>query len=1089
MDRQENLQELYSTAMGLLTAYDESGRQQDLMSGMGLLRKAIGFLAPGDPRRGLLLGNYAVALQKLYEETGDVHDLEQAVSVAGTATSEVPRDHPARIAFVGDHVNVLRKLYERTGHAADLEKAVEIGERAARQLPEHPGPANGGFLNNLAIALRCDFERTGDLDALRRSAHYARKAVAAAPAEAPQRTEALLSLGVTLQELGKRTGDDSALREAVACGREAVTTAHNESLRATALDDLGIALRMSFERTGELSEIQEAVECGRQAVADGVRRHREPTFLVNLSVSLNALAERTGSLDALEEAVDTARRAVAQGSPDQTDHGVFLDTLNNTLRTRYRRSGDMASLEEAVEVGRLAVAATPPGHADHHGSKNNLALSLRSLHTRTRHRGALAEAVELTRDVVVATDGQASHGLYLYNLSGLLGELYGEEGDLGTLREAVSVARAASRATPPDHPDQARRLGMLGQRLVQLFEATRDRTLLVAASDALNAAVRSTPGDHPLRTSYVYDLAGALKFRAEESRSVDLLEEARACYREVAEQAAASTLNRILAYRELSLLTIDAGRPAEALQWIERAVDLLEMLAPGTLQRDDRQFRLAQLNSSISGDAVAVALHAGDPVRAIELLERTRGTLAADTVGVRGPDHVRLRKHAPDLARRLDQLRFLLDNLDSAQSAQATDDVSPGRRRDHGIAQQVAIERQQAYEEWQRLVAQARALPGFHTYLRPGIEQLSQNVPEDGVVVFITTSSARCDALVATGDPGQPVLVVPLEGLTQERAYEQVNRLIDARLLAADNQHDPLDRIAAQQEILTVLTWLWHTVTNPVLTRLGHVATPQDDDRKPRVWWCPVGGMAPLPFHAAGDYSRAGAVTGGSSVLDRVVSSYTTTLRSLERNSAMPVAHSDSSTVIVPVPDVPGAPLRGVTREVQSLSAVLPDARVLASPTRGAVLSALPNHRIAHFACHGYADIARPSESRLILTDYVTDPLTVADISRLQLSAELAFLSACDTTVTPSRLADEAVHITGAFQLAGFRQVIGTLWAVDDQVEADLAIDFYHRLTNGGTTAPETARAPYALHRAVRKLRAQYPKSPMLWAAQVHVGA
>ena len=41
--RQESLQELYSTAMGLLMAYEESGRQQDLMSGMELLRKAIGW--------------------------------------------------------------------------------------------------------------------------------------------------------------------------------------------------------------------------------------------------------------------------------------------------------------------------------------------------------------------------------------------------------------------------------------------------------------------------------------------------------------------------------------------------------------------------------------------------------------------------------------------------------------------------------------------------------------------------------------------------------------------------------------------------------------------------------------------------------------------------------------------------------------------------------------------------------------------------------------------------------------------------------------------------------------------------------------
>ncbi|MBF9072514.1 CHAT domain-containing protein [Streptacidiphilus fuscans] len=1029
-----------------------------------------------------------MALQNLYEETGDLHDLEQAVAAAGTAVAEIPVTHPARITFVGGYVNVLRKFYEQTDRDAALDEALAIGEQAARQLPAHQDPAFAGLLNNLALALRCDFERSGDIGVLRRSVDHARTAVAVAPADEPEWAEALQSLGTVLQILAEKTGDERVLREAITCGREAVAAAYSDSRRADALGDLGIALRMSFERSGDLDEIEGAVECGRQAVAASVGRRRYPTLLTNLSTALNALAERTGSLETLEEAVDTARKSVTHGSPVQTDHAVFLHNLHNALLSRYRRTGDLASLEEAVAAGREAVAATPPRHADLNRSKNNLALSLRAVYERTGQRTALAEATRLAREVVTGTAGQAGHGLHLFNLSGLLGEVHSEDGDLGTLQEAVSFARAASQATPPDHVDQARRLGMLGRLLLQLFKATGDLGSLEEAATALQAAVRGTPDDHPRRASNLYDLAGALRLQAEHGSSRDLFEQADACYREVAEQAATSTLNRIMAYRELSLLAVDTCRPAEALQGIEGAVDLLETLAPGTLQREDREFQLARLAGTISGDAAAAALLSGDPVRAIEILERSRGILTADTVGARGPDHLRLREHSPELARRLDHMRSVLDDLDGAQTAQRMGEVCPGRQRDYGIAQQVATERQQAHEQWLCLVAQARALPGFQNYLRPGIRELSQSIPDGGAVVFITTSSMRCDALIATGDPEQPAIVVPLDGLTQECAYEKANSLIDARLLAADNRRDPLDRIAAQQEILTILTWLWHAVGEPVLTRLGHTATPQDDQHWPRIWWCPVGGMARLPFHAAGDYSGATAAPAGISVLDRVVSSYTTTLRALGHPAGIPAAHRDPATVIVPVADVPGSPLRGVSREAQSLSAVLPTARVLASPSRDDVLDALPNHQIAHFACHGYANMARPSRSQLILTDHATAPLTVADISGLQLSAELAFLSACDTTVAPSRLADEAVHLTGAFQLAGFRQVIGTLWAVDDQVEADLAIDFYHRITNGGTTAPETARAPYALHNAVRSLRDQYPRSPMLWAAQIHVG-
>jgi CHAT domain-containing protein len=48
------------------------------------------------------------------------------------------------------------------------------------------------------------------------------------------------------------------------------------------------------------------------------------------------------------------------------------------------------------------------------------------------------------------------------------------------------------------------------------------------------------------------------------------------------------------------------------------------------------------------------------------------------------------------------------------------------------------------------------------------------------------------------------------------------------------------------------------------------------------------------------------------------------------------------------------------------------------------------------------------------------------------------------------------VHITGAFQLAGYRNVVGTLWPVNDATSADIARTTYEKLTQGGDTAPRT---------------------------------
>ena len=109
-------------------------------------------------------------------------------------------------------------------------------------------------------------------------------------------------------------------------------------------------------------------------------------------------------------------------------------------------------------------------------------------------------------------------------------------------------------------------------------------------------------------------------------------------------------------------------------------------------------------------------------------------------------------------------------------------------------------------------------------------------------------------------------------------------------------------------------------------------------------------------------------------------------------------------------------------------------------------------------------------------------PLTVADIARLRLdNAQLAYLSACDTTVTSADHADEATHLAAAFQLAGYRHVVGTLWPVIDFAATRIARRVYQHLTGNGTTPPDPRLAAQALHRAIRAARDQDPAKPRLW--------
>jgi CHAT domain-containing protein len=153
--------------------------------------------------------------------------------------------------------------------------------------------------------------------------------------------------------------------------------------------------------------------------------------------------------------------------------------------------------------------------------------------------------------------------------------------------------------------------------------------------------------------------------------------------------------------------------------------------------------------------------------------------------------------------------------------------------------------------------------------------------------------------------------------------------------------------------------------------------------------------------------------------------------------------------------------------------------------TRARVGEALPAHRWAHFACHAVSDLTDPSASHLLLAGGTDRQLTVLDLARLRLEdAELAYLSACATARTGPRLADEAIQLASAFQIAGYRNVVATLWPVVDRLAYQFAVGVYATLATSGAQATATA-----VHAAAHAGRNLVPGAPSTWAAHVHSGA
>ncbi|MFF3858886.1 CHAT domain-containing protein [Streptomyces sp. NPDC002209] len=1119
----DRLRYLINLETSLRVLYRHTERPELLEEAVRYGREAAAATPPDSPHRLRVVANLGEALLTLYVASKRLALLEEAAPLGREALAATPPDHPLRPAQLEHLGLVLGFLAERTREVDVLEEAVRIMRETVAAMPRDDRRASA--VRMFHGQLRLLFAATDRAGVLEESLQVLGEATEAASPDDPERGAGLDELTIGLQTLFERTGRPELLERAVRTGREAVAAAPADDVhRAARLTNLAGALAGLYEQTGRPDLLHEAIGTEREGLAlVPPGRPERALHLLNLENALLRLYVRTAQPAVLEEAVRIGREAVADAPAGHPDRAQTLTALGGALGHLHARTGETAPLEEAVRAEREAVELTPRDHPQRAMYLNNVASALHHLYERTRRPADLEEAVEAVREAVALTpDGHPARAGRLRNLAGILGALHERTQQIGPLLEALRISRQALALTPQDRPQYAGQLNGLAATLVTTFRKARrtfkepgsvsideaaqfenplggtiewllhsrelmDPRILDEAAQAAREAVRATPDDHPERAAYLINLGTALQTRSDHDGRGDLLDEARRCYREAGGSTAASTFLRIDAHRRLARVSTEPGRAEEGLRAVEQAIDLVGTLAPGSLTRADREHQIGRV-ADLAGEAAAAALFAGRPARAVELLERVRGILAADALAVPGDDRARLDEHAPHLAVELDRLRARLTTPDRPAPAHGRHPVpGAGTGPEPDAGRRLAADRREAFEAWQGLLARIRSVPGCEDFLEaPSVRLLSRQAQE-GPVVFVTTSRSRCDALVLRdGGDGEPVEVVPLTGLAHDDAYAWANRLLTARRRAVDPALDPVNRIRAQRDVLAVLEWLWTAVAEPVLEHLGHTAAPRSGEAWPRVWWCPVGILAFLPIHAAGRTTDGPADT---TLMDRVVSSYTTTVRVLAHARARRSSAVEDGTLIVPVPDIPDMPLPGIADEIRAITGMVPDARVLTGATRAGVLAALPRHGTAHFACHGYADPDDPARSHLVLSDHAEAPLTLADISALRLSASLSYLSACDTGVSPSRLADESLHITGAFQIAGYQHVIGTLWSVDDRAAAELAAEFYAHLTADGTTAPRTGFSAHALHHAVRRMRARYPNSPGLWAAHTHTGS
>ncbi|WP_328907864.1 CHAT domain-containing protein [Streptomyces sp. NBC_00234] len=1047
-----------------------------------LMYRTLKSTPAASPDRLLALSNLGIRFLDRYWESFDPDDLYEAVGISRDVVAQLPSHSPHLAHGLSTLGSSLMALRQREGGTREeFDEVVDLFRRAAPGDPK--GAAAAGRNLALALVLRC--QRGGRTQDLHEAVDVLTQALSAS-GDPEQLVLVRAALGNALRARFTVIGDGADLDAAIT-HLTAVVAATGEVSSRTATRLLAPAMalyaRYGLDPRRHSADLADALRLLRQAVTLLPRSHPErPVALSDLGMVLTKRYQAIGRPEDLNEAIQACRDAVTLTPEEHEILGVRLLNLGMALGLRHELIADGEDLRQAQECRDRAARLPGLGRAHQAALLGSTAISLMTGFERAADPSAqLDEAVRYFRDALALTP--AADPLVQrrrHNLSMALITRCRVANRLSDAREARDLADAVIAALPADSPELPAALEVAAGARMSSVRALLSSAVKDEAVALIRRAVDATPPGHARRTPRLMNLGNVLRARAIGRRRGSAAEAAEAAdvFREAALEQQCAPFERLDAARAWGDVWAELGLWDRALDGYVTAVDLLHLVAPRHIVRDDQEFLLSR-TVGLGAAAAACAVRCGRPELAVGLLEQARGVLLSHAFDA-DSDLTRLRETDPHLADRFVELR---DALDTATDSRAgLSEEFPGEGPSRAFTAH-ADRRQRLATEWRDLTARIRAEHPGLGLLRPVREWDERELratAEAGPVVLVNVSPYGSDALVVTG---RSIEAVPLPGLdprttaTRRRTFEDALVRIEAPGTSRKQSH------RAQQVVRETLAWLWQAVTGPVLDHLRLPAAPNGP--LPRIWLSPGGALGTLPLHAA---APAEGVPGA---LDRVVASYTPTLRALHHARQRVARPAGAGTLLVSVAQADGqAPLPGARREADHLAQLLPDAALLAdtAATHAAVVSALPRCAYAHFACHAFGDLERPSASRLVLHDHTERPLTVRDLARLRLpSARLAYLSACDTLRTSPELADEAVHIVSALQIAGFPHVVGSLWHVDDTIGAVVAQGVYEALSTGGG-ALDVERTAEALHATVRKLRDTYPRTPSLWACQVHAG-
>ena len=237
----------------------------------------------------------------------------------------------------------------------------------------------------------------------------------------------------------------------------------------------------------------------------------------------------------------------------------------------------------------------------------------------------------------------------------------------------------------------------------------------------------------------------------------------------------------------------------------------------------------------------------------------------------------------------------------------------------------------------------------------------------------------------------------------------------------------------------------------------------------------------------------------GNYLIENKIISYTTALPLLNYDLNTEKSTNNNSLLFASAYNniVEEAPQLAVRNGEYNLKGAISETKLLKEITKGKLFSGekasksnfisnAKNSNVLHFAMHAFINNENSELSYLAFSDDKKDnKMYISELYGLNLNANLAVLSACNTGIGNIKSGEGMVSLNRAFTYAGIPTTISSLWSVPDKTTKSIIVDFYENLDQGLISSQALREAKLNFLNSVTDKEL---KHPYYWAGFVQHG-